>query len=144
MKISVPPHTTWTYPTWSAKTTNWLISRMMATWPWWLTTVTCVRTSKFRMVTSAHSCVLTSTAARNCWYVSFEFLLNFILLLLNGKKKCGTCVFCKITCVLILIFIISKNKKNKLSEVRIDYDFKDDLMSSIESLAFLFSLLVLD
>lgn len=78
MKIYAPPLTTWTCHTLSVRTTNWPTSLTTTTSPWWLTTATCARTSRYRMANSAPNCALTSKAAKSYWWVVHQCRLTDI------------------------------------------------------------------
>lgn len=97
MKIYAPPLTTWTCHTLSVRTTNWPTSLTTTTSPWWLTTATCARTSRYRMANSAPNCALTSKAAKSYWWVVHQCRLTdifhisdsgcFILIADNGDLR---------------------------------------------------------
>lgn len=84
MKIYAPPLTTWMCHTLSVRTTNWPTSLTTTTSPWWLTTATCARTSRYRMANSAPNCALTSKAAKSYWWVADQCRLTDISLIADG------------------------------------------------------------
>lgn len=68
-KISVHQPTTWMYHMSNVKIINWPTSVMMVIWHWWAILAIFVKILKYQNLIWAHNYDLSSTTAKNCWYV---------------------------------------------------------------------------